>query len=278
LFHRGAVQALAPDEPHVTPRLAVLTRKELIRPDRAQLPGDDGFRFRHILIRDAAYEALPKLTRAELHQRFAEWLEQRGADLVEIDEILGYHLEQAHRYRVELGQVEDLEALATDAATLLRSAGQRALGRGDAGAAIKLLERAAELLGRADPARTEVRTELGFALLDRGELKAAESTLGDVVEAARESGNEVVEWRARVGLTAVGLWLNTRDIVESGEFVGRRSRCSSNTGTTSALLMRGSSPGSPISGRGMRVGPRRRSPGASPVPGARAVDATRHRS
>jgi class 3 adenylate cyclase/tetratricopeptide (TPR) repeat protein len=219
LFHRGAVQALAPDEPHVTPRLAVLTRKELIRPDRAQLPGDDGFRFRHILIRDAAYEALPKLTRAELHQRFAEWLEQRGADLVEIDEILGYHLEQAHRYRVELGQVEDLEALATDAATLLRSAGQRALGRGDAGAAIKLLERAAELLGRADPARTEVRTELGFALLDRGELKAAESTLGDVVEAARESGNEVVEWRARVGLTAVGLWLNTRDIVESGEFV-----------------------------------------------------------
>ena len=72
LFHRGAVQALSPEETQITPRLAVLTRKDLIRPDRAQLPGDDGFRFRHLLIRDAAYEALPKSTRAELHRRFAD--------------------------------------------------------------------------------------------------------------------------------------------------------------------------------------------------------------
>ena len=60
LFHRGAVHALAPEETQITPRLAALARKELIRPDRAQLPGDDGFRFRHLLIRDAAYDALPK--------------------------------------------------------------------------------------------------------------------------------------------------------------------------------------------------------------------------
>ena len=79
----------------MTPRLAALVRKELIRPDTAQLPGDDAFRFRHLLIRDAAYDALPKATRAELHERFADWLEEHGADLVELDEILGYHLEQA---------------------------------------------------------------------------------------------------------------------------------------------------------------------------------------
>ena len=60
VFHRGAVQALAPEEPQVTPRLAALVRRELIRPDRAQFAGDDGFRFRHLLIRDAAYDALPK--------------------------------------------------------------------------------------------------------------------------------------------------------------------------------------------------------------------------
>ena len=106
IFHRGAVQALAPEEPQVTPRLAALVRRELIRPDRAQLPGEDGFRFRHLLIRDAAYDALPKAVRAELHERFADWLEQRGADLVELDEILGYHLEQAHVYAAELGLVE----------------------------------------------------------------------------------------------------------------------------------------------------------------------------
>ena len=62
----------------MTPRLAALVRKELIRPDRPQLVGEDGFRFRHILIRDAAYDALPKATRADLHQRFATWLEEHG--------------------------------------------------------------------------------------------------------------------------------------------------------------------------------------------------------
>jgi class 3 adenylate cyclase len=89
IFHRGAVQALAPETP-VTPRLAALVRKELIRPTKAQVAGEDGFRFRHLLIRDAAYEALPKAARAELHERFAAWLEEHGAGLVELDEILGY--------------------------------------------------------------------------------------------------------------------------------------------------------------------------------------------
>jgi predicted ATPase len=59
VFHRGAVQALAPPEAPVTPKLAALVRRKLIRPDHPQLAGEDGFRFRHLLIRDAAYEALP---------------------------------------------------------------------------------------------------------------------------------------------------------------------------------------------------------------------------
>ena len=84
VFHRGAVQALAPEETQVTPRLAALVRRQLIRPERAQFAREDGFRFRHLLIRDAAYDALPKATRAELHERFAAWLEQRGEELVEL--------------------------------------------------------------------------------------------------------------------------------------------------------------------------------------------------
>ena len=54
-----------------------LVRKELIRPDESQLAGEDGFSFRHILIRDAAYEALPMSVRAELHEHFAHWLDRR---------------------------------------------------------------------------------------------------------------------------------------------------------------------------------------------------------
>ena len=56
-------------------RLLALARKELIRPDRAEFAGEDAFRFRHLLIRDAAYQAMPKEQRAELHERFADWLD-----------------------------------------------------------------------------------------------------------------------------------------------------------------------------------------------------------
>ena len=59
-----------------------LVRKELIRPERSTLPGEDAFRFRHLLIRDSAYEAIPKARRAELHERFADWLERVAGDAV----------------------------------------------------------------------------------------------------------------------------------------------------------------------------------------------------
>ena len=158
VFHRGAVQTLSPEEPQVTARLAALVRRELVKPERARIPGDDGFRFRHVLIRDTAYDALPKATRAELHERFAAWLELRGADLVELDEILGHHLEQACRYKAELGR-QDL-VLARRASERLAAAGRRALGRGDDGAAAGLLRRALEL---TRPERLDVVLELDLA-------------------------------------------------------------------------------------------------------------------
>ena len=103
IFHRSAVQALTPPSTRLTTRLTALVRRELIRPDKTQVAGDDAFRFRHLLIRDAAYDATPKAKRADLHERLTGWLEERGAGLVELDELLGHHLEQAYRYRAELG-------------------------------------------------------------------------------------------------------------------------------------------------------------------------------
>ena len=102
VFHRGAVAQLSPGlvRADVESHLTTLVRKELIRSTAPTFPEDEGYRFRHLLIRDAAYESLPKATRAELHEQFADWLSTH--DLVEGDEIVGYHLEQAHRYRSEL--------------------------------------------------------------------------------------------------------------------------------------------------------------------------------
>jgi class 3 adenylate cyclase/tetratricopeptide (TPR) repeat protein len=157
LFHRGTVQALAPEETEVTPRLAALVRRDLVRPDRPQLPHEDAYRFRHLLIRDAAYDALPKATRADLHRRFAEWLEQHGEELVELDEILGYHLEQAARYLAELGTPDP--ALAEEASRRLGAAGERTYWRGDRQAAHSLLGRAVELVEEPD-----VQLAVRFAL------------------------------------------------------------------------------------------------------------------
>jgi class 3 adenylate cyclase/tetratricopeptide (TPR) repeat protein len=188
VFHRGAVQALAPDDPQVPARLMALVRKELVRPDRAQLPGDDAFRFRHLLIRDAAYDALPKATRAELHERFAAWLEARSAGLVERDEILGYHLEQAHRYRIELGRDDEhTRELGRRASDLLVDAGQRAHARNDRDAALTLLERALALL-----APDERPIEVELKVLD---LASARETPAETEKRAEH----VVESRRAVG-------------------------------------------------------------------------------
>ena len=175
VFHRGAVEALADGEPQ-SARLIALVRKQLVRPDRAQLPGEDAFRFRHLLIRDAAYDALPKSVRADLHRRFAAWLETHGQDLVELDEIAGYHLEQAAGYLAELGR-SDPELVAA-ASERLGAAGHRALWRSDRRAARSLLGRAAALSDAPDIhvvvslARSQDDTRAGVGLLDAAAARA----------------------------------------------------------------------------------------------------------
>ena len=155
IFHRGSVAVLAPDpvRPAVESHLATLVRKELIRSTSPTFPEDEGFRFRHLLIRDAAYESLPKATRAELHERFADWLATH--DLVERDEIVGYHLEQAHRYRIELdaGRPGAHGARATARPSDSAPPDVGAMERGDWGAARRLLRRALTILPEGSDAR-----------------------------------------------------------------------------------------------------------------------------
>ena len=59
IFHRGAVESMADGESQGE-RLTALVRKQLVRPDRPQVPHEDAYRFRHLLIRDAAYDAVPE--------------------------------------------------------------------------------------------------------------------------------------------------------------------------------------------------------------------------
>jgi class 3 adenylate cyclase/tetratricopeptide (TPR) repeat protein len=195
-FWSGALAQLAPEQVEVAPALALLVRKELIRPHRSSVfPSADAFRFRHQLIRDAAYAAMAKELRAELHERFADWLEGERS---EFDEIVGYHLEQAFRYRSELGPLDDRgRELGSRAEARLAAAGRRALARADMPAAAGLLHRALVVLPTDDGRRTDLGLDLADALAEM-DLEEAEKVLADVIEDCTAGGDRVHEWRARM--------------------------------------------------------------------------------
>jgi hypothetical protein len=214
IFHRGAVQVLGPEEAQLGARLAALVRKELVRPDRTDLTGEDAYRFRHLLIRDAAYETLPKRVRAEHHERLADWLGQRTSELVEPDEVLGYHLEQAHRYRLELRPLDDQALdLGLRAGELLAAAGARALGRNDVGAALKLLRRALALRADDDPA-VALRLDLSHALFLSGEFAAAADLANEVARRAADSNDHASELRARLAGARIAVQMPREEAAE----------------------------------------------------------------
>ena len=151
------------------------------------------FRFRHLLIRDAAYEALPKSIRADLHERTAGWIEGIAGDrIAEQEEILGYHLERAHGYLLEIGTPGDRSRdLAARASEHLATAGRRAADRGDLSAASGLFLRAARLRGPDDRSRVLLLLRAARHLLDLGEYDTEDIVLTEAEAGA--SGDPGIE-------------------------------------------------------------------------------------
>jgi class 3 adenylate cyclase/tetratricopeptide (TPR) repeat protein len=211
VFHRSAVTALA-GATDVESQLAALVRKDLIRPHPTVVPGDQAFRFRHLLIRDAAYERLPKATRADLHERYARWLERSAVEFVELDEIAGWHLEQAARNERELRRVVKT-AVGRSAAEHLYAAGRRAGRRSDAAAARNLLERALDVVPEGDSFGTRIRVDLAEQLLEIGELDRADRLLisveGDQDVAGAAALNRL-EWQVHARPREAGKQIASR--------------------------------------------------------------------
>ena len=203
-FPQDAVEALVADEVRadIELHLGDLIRKQLVRPPAEVTSDDIAYRFHHLLIRDAAYQGLLKRTRASLHERFVAWAdvvnEQRGR-VTEFEEILGYHLEQAYRYRSELGPLDDHGvSLGVRASERLGSAGARALERGDMPAAANLLGRAAAVLPTDDEARPWLLMRTGEARLELGEFDEAASRFDEVTELAGRRSDQALEATARI--------------------------------------------------------------------------------
>ena len=180
----------------MTPRLAALVRRELIRPDRPQ------FARRGRLPLPPPADPRRRLRRApESHPRGAARAPRilAGAardELVELDEILGYHLEQACRYRAELGLPADDE-LAAAARRRLAAGGHRAALRQDYGAAVSLFERAAALVSPAE-FDLALESELGEALVWTGRGDDALRRADDLAERASAAGDRVGELCGRI--------------------------------------------------------------------------------
>jgi class 3 adenylate cyclase/ketosteroid isomerase-like protein len=185
-FSRTAVAHLLPRETRseLDARLEVLRRSELIEPDTdgGWFLGEPALRFHHVLIRDAAYRRSLRNTRADLHERFAEWLAERaGADSAAHDETIGWHLEQAFQHRREIGALDaSARSLGARAARHLALAGRRALARDDVAPAASLLGRALDCLDADDPARAELALDASEALLAAGQVAPAAHALAEL--------------------------------------------------------------------------------------------------
>jgi len=190
-FEEIVPAALVPVRPHIDR----VESRGLVR--EAADAGENVYRFHHILVRDSAYNRLPKRIRATLHARFARWGErvnrERGREL-EFQEIMGFHLEQARRYLLDLAPLdEEGRELGRRAAGHLAPAGRRAFGRGDMAAAANLLARSVELLPEDAPERIGLLPELGEALMETGEFAGAQARLDEAVAAAAALGDPTLE-------------------------------------------------------------------------------------
>ncbi len=204
-FSAEALTALLVPEavPSVERHLGELVARGFLRED-----GDAGFRFRHVLLQEAAYRATPKAERAELHERHADLLAQ--AD--ERDELVGYHLEQAHRLRTEIGLADRrTERLAEDAGRRLGAAGRRAAQRGDVHATLNLVGRATALLPNQEMERRELLCELAIAQRAIGDAELAEETLDHAVCLAQEAGDRRIELRATIERSYLRLLRSAED-------------------------------------------------------------------
>ena len=230
-FGASEVGELTPaaDRPELLDRLLGLVRKELVRQDEErasraddELAEDLRFRFRHQLVRDAAYEALPKHERARLHELFAGWLERTRAGQADpLHEVIGHHLAEAARLSGEVGGAAPAaHALATRAAGHLEAAARRAKVVGDNNAVTSLLERAVALRDPGDEERLRDLPLLAEAFAEAGRLEEARIAIEAVLKSpeappdARAAALEVAYPQFQLGMSGAEVGARAEEALE----------------------------------------------------------------
>jgi class 3 adenylate cyclase/tetratricopeptide (TPR) repeat protein len=243
-FWASAVEELLDRQPaHALERLE---RKLVIEPVRRPGAERGMLRFRHGLLREAVYEAIPKARRARLHERVGEWLlAWSEGRLGEVEEIVGHHFETAVRYSSELlTGTANGDRVRSRAVEHLVGAGRRAAARQDDAAASGFFSRALALLGDRDPSRLEPLLELGTALVRGGDTVQAEAVLAGARRAAAAAGDPRLDGEVRI--LEVNLkrlvdprWWAERGRSEAAELTGLFARLGDDAGTAKAWHLLG---------------------------------------
>jgi DNA-binding SARP family transcriptional activator len=202
-FSRDAIAALTPNEGlgELDGRLSSLARRRFVRSRGGE------HEFVHPLVHGAAYGAIGRARRAEMHESVGRWLDQRD----ESEELVGAHLERAV---LDTTRGLQRDALAREASARLGRAGERALLTSDHAAAANLLERAAAMLEPGDVERLELECHLGHSLKGLGEHGRAIDLLSRVAARAEGADDRRLELRARLELTPALLFTGRLTIDE----------------------------------------------------------------
>jgi class 3 adenylate cyclase len=164
VFWTGPVYELVGD---LQPDLHLLESRDLIRRRAASsLEGEVEYAFKHALTRDVAYGGLTKASRAQLHSKFAEWIERVGEGRAEHAPILAHHYAEAVRPEdVDVVWPDGgpaFERLREKAISWLTRAADAAISRYEIDDGVSLLHRAVDL--EPDEARrSELWRSIGLA-------------------------------------------------------------------------------------------------------------------
>jgi predicted ATPase/class 3 adenylate cyclase len=210
VFWSGAVASLggrSADE--IRDGLGRLRVKELILPnDPPSFSGEQEFTFRHGLLRDGAYDSLPKSLRARKHRQVAAWAEERAGDRAEENaQLIATHHLEAVRYLDELGDASDERPIAErDAYRWARAAGERASALWLAADAIEWY-READVLAEVIDAPLAERARLALELIDVSwgvrPSEEAEQACRRAIELCEAAGDERGAGAAQSSLTMI---------------------------------------------------------------------------
>jgi class 3 adenylate cyclase/tetratricopeptide (TPR) repeat protein len=202
VFWLGALAYMSGlDEPAVEQGLRTVAGKELLRPVRiSSVKGQAEYAFRHLLIRDVAYQQIPRAARMRKHRAVAAWIERLAGDRVtDRAEIVAHHYGQALQLARAAGLDGEVAELEGQARRFLVMAADRAL-EFDPRKAEELYRQALSLCPPRRPERGRLLVKTAEAALVGGRLAEAQRDFEEAIGELRNQGDLLGAGEAMVRL------------------------------------------------------------------------------